>query len=439
MNGTQFYSADYWGEIPQDWQFIPIKYGFNLIGSGTTPPTGQEEYFGGSIPWVTTSELRENCITSTTQTVSELAVAEFSALKIFPKNTVLIAMYGATIGRVAILGVPACVNQAICALAEPICFEPQYVSYALQASRDYLLSLASGGGQPNLNAEKIKSHYIPCPSLSEQQAIANYLDHETVKIDKLISAKERLLDLLTEKRQSLITNVITCGLNPDVPMRDSGIEWIGNIPQHWEVEHLKYHIAKIEQGWSPQCDNFPADEDEWGVLKVGAVNAWEFNPDENKRLPTDLKPLTEYEIKPGDILISRANTTELVGSAALVDQVRSKLILCDKLYRLKMYGNRLYPEYLVFYLRSIAGRFEFERDATGASNSMQNISQEIVTNLWIPIPPIDEQNQIVDHIKANVLKLDNLTVAAKRTIELLQERRTALITAAVTGQISIKK
>ncbi|MBD2270941.1 restriction endonuclease subunit S [Anabaena sp. FACHB-1391] len=437
MNGTQFYSADYWGEIPQDWQFIPIKYGFNLIGSGTTPPTGQEEYFGGSIPWVTTSELRENCITSTTQTVSELAVAEFSALKIFPKNTVLIAMYGATIGRVAILGVPACVNQAICALAEPICFEPQYVSYALQASRDYLLSLASGGGQPNLNAEKIKSHYIPCPSLSEQQAIANYLDHETVKIDKLISAKERLLDLLTEKRQSLITNVITCGLNPDVPMRDSGIEWIGNIPQHWEVEHLKYHIAKIEQGWSPQCDNFPADEDEWGVLKVGAVNAWEFNPDENKRLPTDLKPLTEYEIKPGDILISRANTTELVGSAALVDQVRSKLILCDKLYRLKMYGNRLYPEYLVFYLRSIAGRFEFERDATGASNSMQNISQEIVTNLWIPIPPIDEQNQIVDHIKANVLKLDNLTVAAKRTIELLQERRTALITAAVTGQIKV--
>ncbi|GCL44111.1 type I restriction-modification [Dolichospermum planctonicum] len=104
-----------------------------------------------------------------------------------------------------------------------------------------------------------------------------------------------------------------------------------------------------------------------------------------------------------------------------------------------MYGNRLYPEYLVFYLRSIAGRFEFECDATGASNSMQNISQEIVTNLWIPIPPIDEQNQIVDHIKANVLKLDNLTVAAKRTIELLQERRTALITAAVTGQISIKK
>ena len=437
MNGTQFYSADYWGEIPQDWQFIPIKYGFNLIGSGTTPPTGQEEYFGGSIPWVTTSELRENCITSTTQTVSELAIAEFSALKIFPENTVLVAMYGATIGRVAILGVPACVNQAVCALAEPICFEPQYVSYALQASRDYFLSLASGGGQPNLNAEKIKAHYIPRPSLSEQRAIANYLDHETVKIDKLISAKERLLDLLTEKRQSLITNVITCGLNPDVPMRDSGIEWIGNIPQHWEVEHLKYHIAKIEQGWSPQCDNFPADEDEWGVLKVGAVNAWEFNPDENKRLPTDLKPLTEYEIKPGDILISRANTTELVGSAALVDQVRSKLILCDKLYRLKMYGNRLYPEYLVFYLRSIAGRFEFERDATGASNSMQNISQEIVTNLWIPIPPIDEQNQIVDHIKANVLKLDNLTVAAKRTIELLQERRTALITAAVTGQIKV--
>ncbi|MEB3149816.1 MAG: restriction endonuclease subunit S, partial [Sphaerospermopsis sp.] len=313
------------------------------------------------------------------------------------------------------------IGRGLCAIRCLHNLDQGFAWWTLHWARTQLAYQATGSTYEAVTSEDVSNLLIPFPNLDKQKAIANYLDHETVKIDKLISAKERLLDLLTEKRQSLITHVITCGLNPDVPMRDSGVEWIGNIPQHWEVEHLKYHIAKIEQGWWPQCDNFPADEDEWGVLKVGAVNAWEFNPDENKRLPTDLKPLTEYEIKPGDILISRANTTELVGSAALVDQVRSKLILCDKLYRLKMHGNRLYPEYLVFYLRSIAGRFEFERDATGASNSMQNISQEIVTNLWIPIPPVDEQNQIVDHIKTNVLKLDNLTVTVKRTIELLQE------------------
>ena len=161
-------SESYWGRLPRDWHLIPIKYGFNLIGSGTTPPTGQEEYFGGGIPWVTTSELRETLVTETEKTVSELALREFSSLKLFPQGSILVAMYGATIGRIGILGIPACVNQAVCALALPIDFESRYIFYTLQASRDYFLSLASGGGQPNLNAEKIIAHRIPHPPLSEQ-------------------------------------------------------------------------------------------------------------------------------------------------------------------------------------------------------------------------------------------------------------------------------
>ncbi|GEM_PF-3259629 len=109
--------------------------------------------------------------------------------------------------------------------------------------------------------------------------------------------------------------------------------------------------------------------------------------------------------------------SELLGSASLVEQVHPKLLLCDKLYRLKIRSHRLRPDYLVLYLRSIAGRFEFERDATDASNYIQNISQETATNFWIPIPPIDEQGQIVLHVKANFYRLDTLEKGTKRTIE----------------------
>jgi type I restriction enzyme, S subunit len=433
----QLTSENYWGKMPNDWNLIPIRQGFSLIGSGTTPPTGQTEFFNGSVPWITTSELRENKILSAKQTVTELAVEQFSALKIFPKDTVLIAMYGATIGRVAILGISACVNQAVCAFSKPTRFIPEFAAYTLQVSKDFLLSLVSGGGQPNLNAEKITSHLIPCPPLSQQRQIVDYLDRETSKIDALIAAKKRLLELLAEKRRSLITHAVTHGLKADVPMQDSEIESLGNIPAHWNIEHLKYHLFNIEQGWSPQSDNFPADLDEWGVLKVGAVNGWDFNSNENKRIPPELEIPLEYEIRSGDILVSRANTPELVGSASLVKEVRPKLILCDKLYRLIPQGNRLLSEYLVFYLRSSSSRFEFERDASGSSSSMQNISQGTLANLWIPIPPIDEQIQMVTYIKNKLSLIEQLETTARHAIALLQERRTSLISAAVTGQLQI--
>ncbi len=312
--------------------------------------------------------------------------------------------------------------------------------YAITQSNLYWSQIREGTIQAtiqNFSAEKYGDLLIPLPPLSEQKLIAQYLDRQTAKIDTLINAKQRLLELLAEKRHALINHAVTRGLNPDVPMCDLEIEWLGEIPEHWSVEQLKYHLSGIEQGWSPQSDTFPANEDEWGVLKVGAVNGWEFNPDENKRVPTELEIPLEYEIKPGDVLVSRANTPELVGSAALVELVRPRLLLCDKLYRTKIQSHRLLPEYLVYYLRSVAGRFVFERDARGASGSMQNISQEILANLWIPVPPVEEQYEIVTHIKGRHTHLGNLEVAARKTVELLHERRIALISAAITGHIRI--
>jgi type I restriction enzyme S subunit len=136
--------------------------------------------------------------------------------------------------------------------------------------------------------------------------------------------------------------------------------------------------------------------------------------------------------------MSRANTTALLGSMALVGDIRPRLLLCDKLYRLSVYDSQLNKEFLVTFLRCSAGRFEFERDATGASNSMQNIGQDSVRNVWLPVPPLIEQRGIVAHVAARTGKLDALRSATERTIVLLKERRAALIAAAVTGQIDVQ-
>jgi type I restriction enzyme S subunit len=225
---------------------------------------------------------------------------------------------------------------------------------------------------------------------------------------------------------------------PDATMIPSGVAWLGEIPAHWHLKRIKYAIRKLEQGWSPQCENLPAEDGEWGVLKVGCVNGGNFNPDENKTLPRELDPIPELGILKGDVLISRANTRELVGSAAAASSDYPRLMLCDKLYRLHLQTEMCLPEYLAMFLSTPAARGEIELSATGASSSMVNIGQSTITEMSLPLPPFEEQERIVSAIVDECAKSDKLVVAANRFINLIQERRSSLISAAVTGQIDVR-
>ena len=208
--------------------------------------------------------------------------------------------------------------------------------------------------------------------------------------------------------------------------KDSGVEWLGEVPRHWAVKRLKFELLGIEQGWSPQCEARLAAPDEWGVLKVGCVNEASFNPEEHKALPSSETPLTQYEIRTGDVLMSRANTTELLGSAALVGEVRPRLLLCDKLYRLKIKSQEVHSSFLTHLLRSSVCRFQFERDATGASSSMQNIGLATIRESYIPFPNFQEQQRIAEWIDTETAKLDALITKKERLLELLAEKRSAL-------------
>ncbi len=290
----------------------------------------------------------------------------------------------------------------------------------------------------SLRPEHFKVIYSVIPPLDEQAAIVRFLDHANRKFDGFIRAKRKLIALLNEQKQAIIHRAVTRGLNPDVQLKPSGIPWLGDIPAHWEARKLKKCITQIEQGWSPQCDGQPATTDEWGVLKVGCVNKDYFNANQNKKLPNVMAPDPNLEILDGDILMSRANTRELLGLAALAEKPRPKLILCDKLFRFRPLPNCFNSRFLVYALRGQLSRAQIESSTNGASSSMQNIGQSVVKNLWVSMPPVEEQCRIVSAIAE---KTDPLTTAITRTereIALMQEYRTRLTADIVTGKLDVR-
>ena len=197
------------GDVPEHWQVIKTTHGFGLIGSGTTPLTDIAEYYDGDVPWVTTSELRETVITDTHDYVSSKALKDLSALKTYPAGSLMIAMYGATVGRLGILGIPATCNQACCVFAQPISFHTKFVFYWLWMRKPILISIATGGGQPNLSQDDLRSLRIPAPEMSEQIAIAAFLDRETAKIDALVAKVEAAIEELQQYRTALISSAVT--------------------------------------------------------------------------------------------------------------------------------------------------------------------------------------------------------------------------------------
>ncbi|GAB5554186.1 MAG: restriction endonuclease subunit S [Saprospiraceae bacterium] len=309
--------------------------------------------------------------------------------------------------------------------------------YYLFLDKKKSLSCFYRGLRKTISKETFSAIKLPLPTLPEQRQIAAYLDHKCALIDTFIAKKKRLIELLQEQKQAIINQAVTRGIDPDVPLKPSGVDWLGDIPAHWEVIQLRRLVNNMEQGWSPQCENRIATTREWAVMKVGCVNGSQFNPDEHKALPANLEPRLEYELKEGDVLISRANTRELVGSTSIVKSVRPKLLLCDKLYRLNI-KKSIDRNFLVHSLRSHSSRIQIGAVATGASDTMQNISQGKVLSIWIGLPKLDEQVDIFNLIEKE-LKLSNQAILKiQKELTLIQEYKTTLIAEAVTGKIDVR-
>ncbi|MET3605690.1 type I restriction enzyme S subunit [Sphaerotilus sulfidivorans] len=433
------------GDVPAHWEITSLSQICDLLQTG---PFGSQlhsdDYVDAGIPVVNPSNIvGEKIVPDYSCSVSD-ADAQRLIQHRLQAGDVVVGRRG-EMGRCAV--VSALEAGWLCGTGSLLIrlkshMRPDFLSVYMRTPyvRELLSLVSVGSTMANLSAGVLGGIRIPTPDYNEQTAIAHFLDHETAKIDALIAEQEKLIQLLAEKRQATLSHAVTRGLDPAAPMKDSGVAWLGEVPAHWEVRRIKSLIHSIEQGWSPQCENFPVSSvDEWGVLKVGCVNGGIFRADENKKLPPELQPVQHYALKKNDVLVSRANTRELVGSAAVVPEDFSNLMLCDKLYRLRLIENLCSADFIAAYLGTGVARSQIELGASGASSSMLNIGQSVILDLLMPLPSQQEQEKIIAFITEKTAALDGLYAEAERAIALLKERRAALIAAAVTGQIDVRQ
>ena len=428
------------GEIPEDWKIVPIKHLATLNPKKSNLP---QDMMSVKCSFVPMEKLKFNSLVLDEEKVIKDVYDGYTYFKnediLIAKVTPCFENKNTAIAQNLINGI-GFGSSEIYVLRVNDSANNRYLFYRLQEAVFISVATAAmtgAGGLRRVPAETINTYSVAAPSISEQNQIANFLDYETAQIDTLIEKQQTLIQLLKEKRQAVISHAVTKGLNPDAPMKDSGIEWLGEVPEHWVVTRIKYITSMFEQGWSPQCDSRPAEINEYGVLKVGCVNYGSFHSIENKALPPELEPRLQYLIKKHDLLISRANTRELVGSATVVDQDYNNLLLCDKLYRLR-FDSDIQPELIALYLSIEPVREQIELQASGASSSMQNISQDVIKELPCFLLPNEEAYELLDSINEKMKIFDDLIKKAEQAIQLMQERRTALISAAVTGKIDVR-
>ena len=408
--------VEWLGEIPSHWEMWKLSHAYNEIGSGTTPSTSNEENFEGDIPWVTTGELRENIILDTKKKVSQKTIELFPTLRKYPSGSVAIAMYGATIGRLGILGVEATTNQACCVMTTSKVLDNKYLFYWLQAFKNEIIQLSSGGGQPNINQEKVASLKISAPLVEDQVTIVNFLDHETAKIDSLISKQEKLIELLKEKRQAVISHAVTKGLDPNVTMKDSGVEWLGEVPEHWEISPIKFVLENKDYKRIPlsaeERGNRSGDYRYYGASGV-------------------IDYIDDYIFDEPNVLVGEDGANLVNRNTPLAFPAYGK-------YWVNNHAHILHPQdSLADYWAELIEIIDISPLVSGSAQP--KLTAEALKNLKISFPLDLEERKAIDiFIKHQKVKFDFIISKATNQIELLKERRTALISSAVTGKIDVR-
>ena len=285
---------------------------------------------------------------------------------------------------------------------------------------------------PSMTKSLLGSHIVAVPCETEQGAIATFLDHETAKIDALIAEQQRLIELLQEKRQAVISHAVTKGLNPDAPMKDSGVEWLGEVPEHWDVKSCR-NIASIGRGASPR----PAGDSRYfGGDFIPWVTVAEITKDCSMWLCSTEQYLTEEGaanstvFSSGTVIYSNSGATLGVPKILKIDCCAN-----DGVVGFRGLDLSLKPEFLYHFLWQLTDSI---REWAKQGQGQPNLNTEIIKSIKIPLPPLEEQVDILRKLDEDLFVFDSLVSEADKAQFLLGERRSALISAAVTGQIDVR-
>lgn len=283
--------------------------------------------------------------------------------------------------------------------------------------------------------DDIKGQYIPFPSLPEQHTIAAFLDYETARIDRLITQQQRLIELLKEKRQAVISHAVTKGLNPDVPMKDSGVEWLGQVPKHWVVCKIKNLAAVISKGTTPSTIGAEFIDEGVRFLKaenIGKSNIVSIDPEFFISEDVD-RQISRSQLKENDVLVIIAGATTGFASVLQKELLPANTNQAVSFIRLL---EPLHSKWVLYWLSTTPVQKTIWMGAVQAAQP--NLSMENLGNIPIVIPPINEIAAHLKYIENKIVNFDNLAEKAGMAIQLMQERRTALISAAVTGKIDLR-
>ena len=297
--------------------------------------------------------------------------------------------------------------------------------------RDQFHVAANGITRFGLGGDAIRSGIFPIAPMDEQRAIAAFVDRETAKIDALVAGKERLIRLLQEKRAALITGAVTRGLDPNVPMKDSGVEWLGEIPAHWEVTPLKHLLSRCDYGIS---ESLGGDGDIRVLTMAHIQNGEVILPDDGSINGVDRSMMLDL----GDLLFNRTNSRELVGKVGLFrGELGDQVTFASYLVRLTT-REGVDPEWLNYLLNS-TGVLGMARSMALLSVNQANLNPTKYQQIVVPVPTLSEQQSIARFVRCETGRINALSAKIQQAIDHLREFRTALISAAVTGKIDVRE
>ena len=407
------------GEIPEHWEVNKLKYISNVY-NGATPSSGTERFWNGNISWVTPTDFnKSNYINQTERKITKSGLNSCGTTLV-PKNSIIMTTR-APIGNIAIAENELCTNQGCKSIVINKKTDEKYMFYQFSTKSELLNSLGSGTTFMELSSKELKNIKIPLPPKEEQTKIASFLDEKTAQIDEVISQKQKLIELLKERKQIVINDAVTKGLDKDVEMTDSGVEWIGKIPKHWEIEKVKY------------------------IFKDSSIK------NHGEEIPLAATQL--YGVVPKDTLdyrtveanVSDLNTFKLVKENNFVISLRS----FEGGIEYSAYKGIISPAYTVMEaLQDIAFKYFkylFKSNIfiqalniykTGIREG-QNISFAKFKDDFLPLPPKNEQIQIAEHIENQTTKIDKAIELQQNYISKLKEYKATLIDSVVTGKVRV--
>ena len=272
------------------------------------------------------------------------------------------------------------------------------------------------------------------PPKAEQQRIADYLDNRTFEIDTLLSEARSSIEEYKKLKQTVITQAVTKGVRGEREMKDSGVEWIGEIPKYWNIGKLKYYWISVESGVSVNAADRPIDNPaQYGVLKTSSVSKFIFNPHEHKQVNNDEYSRVTCPVTADCIIVSRMNTPDLVGACGYVEKTYPNLFLPDRLWQIS-FKNDVSAKFIWYYLNNKMVRSYISSLSTGTSSTMQNISQGQFGNISVCLPDSNEQKEIADHLDAKCAEIDRLIAKKEQLVKELESYKKSLIYEVVTGK-----